>query len=348
MKRSVKRTLIFTAGIAAGIAIFGKLLASPGYQGPRSDHFDGEKFHNLQPTDHGFGALFKWMATRERGKWPAWIDAEPGPKPVERVGVGELVVTRVNHATVLIQFDGVNILTDPMWSERASPVQFAGPKRHRAPGIRFEDLPPIDAVVVSHNHYDHMDLATLQRVVRDHRAPVFVGLGNGAFLRGHGIATARDFDWWDEIDVKGMKVICVPAQHFSARGFGDRDKTLWAGWAMRSPTGGTVFFAGDTGYGPHFRMIGERFPDIRLALLPIGAFLPRWFMSPVHTDPEQAVLAHKDLRAKSSIAMHYGTFALGDDALDDPPRELEKARLKHNVTAEQFRMTREGDAVALP
>lgn len=348
MKRSVRLTLIFTAGVAAGVAVFGKLLAAPGYKGPRSDHFDGETFHNLQPTRHAFTDVFKWMATRERGKWPEWIESVPGPKPAERIDAGELRVTRINHASVLIQFDGVNILTDPIWSERASPVTFAGPKRHRVPGIRFEDLPPVDAVVVSHNHYDHMDVATLQRIVREHRAPVFVGLGNAAFLQPKGITTARDFDWWDEADVKGVKVVCVPAQHFSARGFGDRDKTLWAGWAIRSASGGTVFFAGDTGYGPHFRMIGERFPDIRLSLLPIGAFLPRWFMAPVHTDPEQAVLAHKDLRSKTSIAMHYGTFALGDDGLNDPVRELEAARVKHGVSADQFRITGEGEAVDAP
>ena len=346
-RRRITLPLLFFAGVAAGIAVFGRLLASPTYSGPETDHFDGEKFHNFVPTDHPFGAFLKWMATREKGRWPEWIDSQPGPKPIERVGTGQLRVTRVNHATVLIQFDGLNILSDPIWSERASPVQFAGPKRHRVPGIRMQDLPPIDAVIVSHNHYDHMDVSTLQQVVRQHRAPVYVGLGNAAFLRKHRI-TATELDWWGSVTLQGKEIICVPAQHFSARGFGDRDKTLWAGWAIRSSSAGTVFFAGDTGFGPHFEMIAKRFPDIRLSLLPIGAFLPRWFMKPVHTDPEETVLAHRILKSRTSIAMHYGTFALGDDGLEDPVRELIAAREKHGVSADEYRVVEEGVAVDLP
>lgn len=290
------------------------LFSAPRYRGPKSDHFDGKRFLNLRPTRHaGFLDLVKWLANREAGPWSKWRDIEPAIPP-ERVD--GLRVTWVNHATMLIQVANVNILTDPVWSERCSPVSWAGPKRHHAPGIRFEDLPPIDAVLISHNHYDHMDLPTLRRLKRER---TFAGLGNAAFLKG-----ATDLDWWDSESLsKDVRVHCVPAQHFSSRGLTDRDANLWCGFVLETPRG-SIYFAGDTGWGPHFGMIRERFGPMRLAFLPIGAYRPEWFMCSVHISPKDAVRAARELQAEVSIPMHWFTFHLGDDGQDEPAEVLRR------------------------
>ena len=299
-------------------AILGWLFAAPKYRGPKSDHFDGEKFHNLKATRHaGFFDMLKWMSNRDEGPWQQWREITPAAPPPQRVHGGELRVTWVNHATFLIQTEGLNVLTDPMWSERCSPVAFMGPKRHHAPGIRFDDLPPIDVVLLSHNHYDHMDVPTLDRLKRAHQPKIFAGLGNGAFIKG-----ATDLDWWQSAELApGVRVHAVPAQHFSSRGLSDRDANLWCGFVLETPHG-AIYFAGDTGWGPHFDMIRERFGAPRLALLPIGAFRPEWFMCSVHISPKDAVRAAQALGAELSIPMHYGTFHLGDDGQDEPVEVL--------------------------
>jgi L-ascorbate metabolism protein UlaG (beta-lactamase superfamily) len=234
-------------------------------------------------------------------------------------------VTFINHATLLVQMDGVNVLTDPIWSDRCSPVSFAGPKRHRNPGIRFEDLPPIDAVIVSHNHYDHLDLPSLRRLQQKHRPRIVTPLGNDALMARGGVPGATALDWWNATPVNDrVKITVVPAQHFCARAISDRDRTLWGGFVISGPSG-NVYFAGDTGWGQHFSEIGKRFGSIRAALLPIGAYLPRWFMKPVHISPFEMVDAHQALGAKTSIPMHYGTFHLGDDGEMQPLEDLRRA-----------------------
>ena len=316
MRRSIKGIAI-GAGVAAATAGFERLfLAAPRYRGPVSDHFDGRQFHNPGPGWQSERAFLKWQLNRRRGYWPRWLDAPYGPPPPARVGDGGLRVTFINHATTLVQLDGMNILTDPVWSERVSPFALAGPRRHRAPGIRFEDLPPIDAVLVSHNHYDHLDVATLQRLSG---SKIITPLGNAALMKRHGIA-ATELDWWQS---EGP-ITVVPSQHFSARGFSDRNRNLWGGFVIASRSG-NVYFAGDTGWGNHFEEISKRFQPIRLALLPIGAYLPRWFMCYAHIDPAEAVRAHAVLRAQTSVAIHFGTFALGDDGQFEPVRDLERA-----------------------
>lgn len=234
----------------------------------------------------------------------------------------ELVVTFVNHSTFLIQTAGLNILTDPVWSKRASPFPFLGPKRFRAPGIRLEDLPPIDIVLISHNHYDHMDLHTLRRITKAHHPEIFVGLGNAAYLDRKGIEGARDMDWWDEAHVRGATIVCAPAQHFSSRAISDRNMTLWNGFIIRTDDG-DIYFAGDTGFGEFVDRIRSRFSGFRLALLPIGAFRPEWFMGPVHASPEEAMRMHHLLAARTTIGMHHSTFKLADDKQDEP---LERIR----------------------
>ena len=312
-------------------------LSGPHYLGSVSNHFDGKRFHNQKPLQHGdFGDLLNWMLHREPGPWLEWTDAPSGSPPPLRVTNGRLRVTFVNHSTVLVQMDGLNMLTDPIWSDRASPFSWIGPHRVRPPGIRFEDLPPIHVVMISHNHYDHLDLPTLTRLANKHHPKFFVGLGNAALLESAGITNVHELDWWQSIELtEGVRLTITPSQHFSARGLCDRDATLWASYVVQG-TAGTIYFAGDTGYGPHFAQIKKRFGSLRLAMLPIGAFRPSWFMSRVHLSPRDAVQAHYALDASTSLAIHYGTFRLGDDGQDEPVETLTRAIKDHDQPAPRF------------
>ncbi|HYO78113.1 MAG TPA: MBL fold metallo-hydrolase [Thermoanaerobaculia bacterium] len=343
IRRIVYTLLGAIAALLGGGGIAGWLLSAPKDRGEKSDHFDGKQFHNLEPTTHaGFTDMLRWQANRDEGPWEKWREITPATALPKRVA--GLRVTMVNHATLLVQTENVNILTDPIWSERCSPFSFIGPKRHHAPGIRFEDLPPIDVVILSHNHYDHMDVPTLQRLSREHKPRIFAGLGNGAFLRAQNIARVTELDWWDAAPVgPGVRVNAVPAQHFSSRGLADRDANLWCGYVIET-TEGPIFFAGDTGWGSHFAKVNERFGRARLALLPIGAFRPEWFMCAVHISPKDAVRAAKDLEADLSIPMHYGTFHLGDDGQDEPLQVLQR-ELAQNPGV-QFTVLAPGESVA--
>ncbi len=334
---------------ATGFAL-GRAFSGPHYRGPPSDHFDGRRFHNLvDREEHGFGAFLRWKLEGKRGPWREPFAAEPGPPPPPRVSRGEVRVTFVGHATLLVQMDGLNVLTDPVWSDRASPVGFAGPRRVRPPGVRFEDLPPIDVVLVSHNHYDHLDLPTLERLAAAHHPRIFVGLGNGELLASRGIGGVSELDWWHRAELApGVSVVSVPEQHFSGRGTADRNATLWTGWVVEGPAG-RVYFAGDTAYGPHFAATRERLGPMRAALLPIGAYEPRWFMGAVHMSPAEAVQAALDLGARTAVAMHFGTFALGDDGEDQAPRDLRAALERdERLPASHFWLLGFGEGRAVP
>jgi len=316
--------------------------ASPRY--PVSDHFDGERFFNPNGNNpRGFRALLKWQFSREQGAWPDWIENPVQPTFPTQLAPGECAVTFVNHVTFLVQFAGLNLLTDPVWSERVSPVTFAGPKRVHAPGIAFEQLPHIDVVLVSHNHYDHLDLATLKRLHAAHR-PLFVTtLGNKEFLEGEGLTNVVELDWWQTHAARpDLQVTVTPAQHFAARGLGDRFKTLWGGFALTTPHG-KLYFAGDSGYFDGFKQVGAKLGPFDLAFIPIGAYEPRWFMEPVHVTPAEALQVHKDVRARRSLAMHFGCFPLADDGFDQPVRDLEAARPASGVSAEEFAVPRVGE-----
>jgi L-ascorbate metabolism protein UlaG (beta-lactamase superfamily) len=297
-------------------------------------NFDGKRFHNPVPRHHGFGSLLRWMLSREPGEWREWTDIPPGPPPPQTSL--DLRVTFVNHSTFLLQLDGVNILTDPIWSERASPLRWTGPKRHIAPGISFEDLPPIHVVLLSHDHYDHMDIPTLKRIAREHRPTIYTGLGNARRLQKHGLGDVVELDWWGEATTRtGARITAIPAQHFSGRTPFDRDSTLWCGFVVESRAA-TICFAGDSGIAPHFQQIGRRFPAIDVAILPIGAFRPEWFMSEVHMSPPQAVEAHLQLGAQISIASHFGTFRLADDGQNEPLERLQEALDRTDLHGTRF------------
>jgi L-ascorbate metabolism protein UlaG (beta-lactamase superfamily) len=303
-------------------------------------HFDGRRFFNPNaPQVRGFLDLIRWTATSQPERSAGFVDDVRPSKPPGRVEGNELRVTLVNHSTVLLQHRGGNILTDPIWSLRASPVPWAGPRRRRAPGVLWEDLPPIDLVLLSHNHYDHLDVATLRRLAERGPLQFVVPVGVERLVRGLG--RVEELDWGNSAALDWGTVHCVPALHFSARGLFDRNRTLWCGYVMKAGES-TVYFAGDTAFGPHFAQIRERFGRPRLALLPIGAYEPRWFMLPVHMGPEDAVRAHEILDARTSIAIHHGTFQLGDEAIDTPRRVL-----RESTADDSFLLLKNGESVTL-
>jgi L-ascorbate metabolism protein UlaG (beta-lactamase superfamily) len=301
----------------------------------RSDHFNGERFFNPHaPQPKSIEDVRRWRRERQRKQWPEQVEDPPFPPP-GRTAPDHISATFIGHSTFLVQIGGICVLTDPIWSKRCSPVWFAGPRRVRPPGQRLDALPGVDLLLVTHNHYDHMDLRTLRRVRRRWTPPTATGLGNARHLAKAGIRSAVELDWWQSTDLAGARVTYVPAQHFSSRTLRDRNCSLWGGFVVEAG-GAVVYFAGDSGYCPHFAEIGLRFPRIDLALLPIGAYEPRWFMRQQHVNPEEAVHAHLDLRPRRSLGMHFGTFQLTDEAIDAPVAALRQARADAGVAEADF------------
>lgn len=311
---------------------------------PISDHFDGERFFNPNGQEpRGFRDLLRWQFGRKQGAWPARVENTAAPSLPAGLGTRECAVTFVGHATFLIQFDELNVLTDPIWSERCSPFSWAGPKRVRPPGIAFEQLPRIDLVLLSHNHYDHLDLPTLRRLQAAHRPVIVTTLGNKPFLAAEGIVSVTELDWWQAHAVRpGVRVTVTPAQHFAARGLTDRGKTLWGGFVLET-TAGKVWFAGDSGYFDGFKAIGERLGPFDLAFIPIGAYEPRWFMTPVHCTPADAIRIHRDARARRSLAMHFGCFPLADDGFEQPVVDFRAAHAESGLSADEFALPETGE-----
>lgn len=338
--RSARDAVILLMALA--LAGCGRSIA-PAYHGTVSDHFDGKHFFNYERTPERQleDAIRREEPGRNRGHWDDWQET-PTDTPPARVIGGELRVTFVNHATVLVQTEGLNVLIDPVWSARVSPLAWYGPKRHRPPGIRFDDLPPIDIVLLSHNHYDHMDLPTLHRLVTKFHPRIVTGLGNTAFLSENGITGSADIDWWQGLSLApGVRLTGVPARHWSARGLTDVDRTLWLGFVLEAPSG-RIYFAGDTGYGKFFELIHQRFPSFRLALLPIAPARPRDAMAPRHMSAGEAVRAAALLHVETSIAIHFGTFQQGDDGQEEPVDSLKQALAAQPSVA--FLALRNGEA----
>ena len=311
---------------------------------PKSDHCDGERFFNPSGAPpQPFTKVPRLMLTKH-ARWPRWIDEASVKPPVLAAAAA---VTFVGHATFLIQTRSGNVLTDPMYSKRAGPWNLLGPRRVRRPGVALEDLPPITLVLLSHGHYDHCDLPTLRKLAKRFDPVVVSPLGHGRLVRSTGIRKVVELDWWGETSVGDLRAALVPAQHFSARTPWDRNKALWGGFVLLVEEA-RIYFAGDTAYAGLFASIRRRFAPFDLALLPIGAYEPRWFMKPVHMNPEEAVKAHVDLGAPPSIAMHHGTFRLTPEPIDEPARELERACDAAGVPRERFRAVGVGETVVVP
>lgn len=342
------------SGVSLALALSAAACSPPVYhRGPPSDHFTGTRFFNPEGQRGAGGSrtqgklAFAWNKLAARRHWPARIPVTPGTPPA-RVPGPAMRVTWIGHSTVLVQADGLNILTDPIWSERASPVSFAGPKRVRAPGVRFGDLPRIDLVLVSHSHYDHMDVATLRRLWARDRPLIVTGLGNEVVLGKAGVpAVARD--WGGVVDVRpGIRVRLDRVHHWSARGLRDRDATLWTGFTVALPHG-DLYFAGDTGAGDMAWVKAARaWGPPRLAILPIGAIGANGRASGNHITPATAVTAMRRIGAASALAVHWGTFELTDEGVDQPPRLLAAALRGQGVSPARFRVLAPGVGWAVP
>lgn len=324
---------------------------------PQSDHFNGKTF--FHPRTLGAArlrALLKWKFSGGASPWPSDVELAPQPPPPTPRG-DEIIVTWIGHATFLLQTTRGHLLIDPVFSERASPVQWAGPRRVHPPGIALDALPPIDAVLLSHDHYDHCDAASLRRLAVAHD-PVFIApLRHRALLAGAGARKIVELDWWDAHTLTpDLTVALTPSQHWSNRFGTPRNHRLWGGFyltfgatsAGSHPAPKRVWFAGDTGYDAEtFRAIAGRCGAPDLALIPIGAYEPRWFMAPMHMNPAEAVATHRDVRAKRSVAMHWGTFQLTDEAREAPIEALAAARQEAGVTADDFRVLAPGASLVI-
>ena len=296
--------------------------------------FDGGQFDNLEPfADKSIWDVLSWRFFGERASWDV-VKNQKFHKPKNKRSK-DLVLTLIGHSSVLIQIDNINILTDPHYSQRASPVSWAGPKRVIQPAIRFEDLPPIDLVLISHNHYDHLDTSTLIKL-NEHHSPIFlVGLGTKSLLEGEGIDNIVSMDWWDSFVFESIQLHFTPVQHWSARGLFDKRAALWGGFVVNGSK--KIFFAGDTGYGKVFKQIYETYGPMDIGLIPIGAYEPRSFMKNAHINPEEAVKVFLDLRLKHGFGIHSRTFeGLTDEARDQPAKDLGAAIKKYKLGNDQF------------
>jgi len=311
--------------------------AAPAVPSETSPHASPDgRFRNPWPNAEPptFRDVVAWRRTRDAAPRPRPALPECVPPDVvrPRAAAGTMSATWVGHSTVLLQVGPLNVLTDPMWSARASPVQWIGPRRFTAPGMPLDALPPIDIVLVSHNHYDHLDAASVRAIARHHpSARWYTPLGVARYVRQWGVRAATEMDWWETAAAGDVRVGCVPAQHASGRTPFDRMQTLWCGFTLQAG-GRAVYYAGDTAYHPEFGEIARRHGPFDLCVLPIGAYEPRWFMRPVHVNPDEAVQAYRDIaRAHPdhappiALAVHWGAFSLADEPMDEPPRRARAA-----------------------
>jgi L-ascorbate metabolism protein UlaG (beta-lactamase superfamily) len=323
------------------------------YSGPVSDHFDGMRFFDPDGVPpKSLREVLRWQfgSDRKRVSWPDWAPSPHADTPPARVAGDKVRLSYVGHASWLIQTSGLNILIDPVWSARASPLSWAGPKRHNDPGIAFDALPPIDIALVSHGHYDHLDLATLAKLAAEFSPRVITPLGNDVTMRSANDAIkAEAFDWHDRVELgNGVAVTLVPTRHWSARGLFDRNKALWASFVLETPPG-KIYIVCDSGYGEgrHFRSVAAAHGPLRLAILPIGAYEPRWFMKDQHMNPQDAVKALADCGAVQALAHHHGTFQLTDEAIDAPEIALAAALDEAKLSRERFAVLKPGQVVEI-
>lgn len=324
------------------------------YYDPAKPHHTPTGFRNPDPGVRIGGDFWRWRRERRAAGLPG--EPEGGYAAfAERWSMqadfafaaaqaSQPAVWWLGHATVLLRIDGMHVITDPHLGQRASPLPFLGPERKVPAPVRVQQLPKIDAVLISHSHYDHLDAQTVRQLIRANPGIIFYApLGLADWLRTHGAHQVEELDWWDRREQHAFEVHCVPAQHWSARTPFDRNRTLWCGWLLRAGSF-SFYFSGDTGYSPYLAEISERLGAPSLAALPIGAYEPRWFMRGQHINPEEAVRLHRQLAIRQSLAIHWGTFELADDSLDDPVHALKQSLLEQQVHEKEFWILRQGES----
>jgi N-acyl-phosphatidylethanolamine-hydrolysing phospholipase D len=335
--------------VAVAALVFGlpSLQAQPRVALNAPTHHLAQGYRNLDP-DYSYSMVSR-AGRVLRHTFQGWPARGTPPVPVANDGAqlranGQTpTVTWIGHATVLVQMHGVNILTDPIWSERASPVSFAGPRRLVKPGLRFEDLPRIHAVVISHDHYDHLDIATVQRLAREHNPTFFVPLGLKSWLAHHGVTNVVEMDWWDAKEFKGLTFVCTPSQHSSGRTFSDQHLRLWSSWVVTS-SDRRFFFAGDTGYAASMKEIGRRYGPFDLAALPIGGYSAYEGHHPNHVNPEEALQLFEDLQGRVMVPVHWGTFDMNREPFREPPDRLLKEALRRGIE-ERIALLTQGQSI---
>lgn len=315
----------------------------------KSDHCDGKKYFNYDKNDHSFSDMVKWLWNMETVEWPLWVNDPIMPPPEKNAKNGTVKITYINHSTFLIQFDDLNILTDPILSMTAGPVSFLGSKRIRNPGVKFEDIPRIDYVLISHNHYDHMDLPTLELFVKRDSPVIISGLGNKVFLEKNKIKKAVELDWWGKISTsKKLSISFVPAHHGSGRSLFDENETLWGGFVLER-NDCVIYFAGDSAYSGFLNRIHEHFPEIDICILPVGSYESREFMKTQHMNPEEAVLTHLMFNSSQSMGMHYSTFREHpEQSIDAHEKDLDCALEKYSVNKNAFIILKFGEFLEIP
>jgi len=314
-----------------------------------SDHYNGSEFYNPEPSDHTFGDMLVWLWEMETVKWPEWIYDPSQPKPELYAVHNGCSFTYINHSTTLIQIDSINILTDPIWSDFAGPVSWLGADRVRDPGVKFDDLPPIGIVLLSHDHFDHLDLPTLKKLVKTFNPVILTGLGLKTFLADEDITNVVELDWWDEYKISDSEIMItfIPARHSSGRGLFDGNETLWGGFVIENNSK-RILFAGDTAYGIFLGRIHRIYSSFDLTILPVGNYEKRWFMRNQHMNPEDAVRAHLLLNSKQSVGIHYATFAEHpEQEINAHEKDLEEALDKFNVDEVRFRILKFGERLEI-
>jgi N-acyl-phosphatidylethanolamine-hydrolysing phospholipase D len=335
------------------LMFFNPLYSQDSLKAGKSHHiYNGfqNPFPGYEETD--FKDIMKWMfwdrliknSKAEDSDTVVFEQAENDPEWLSK-NRSVFSITWIGHSSMLIQLDGLNILSDPVFSDRASPVGFAGPKRLAPPGLDFDDLPDIDIVVISHNHYDHLDKETIEKL--GNKPLYLVPLGLAGFFDDLNIDNYQELDWWDEFKFNHIRFVCVPAQHFSGRTLFDEGRTLWSGWVIQGK-GDNIYYAGDSGYFPGFKEIADRLGPFEVTFLPIGAYEPRWFMKSVHMNPVEAVQAYQDLKGKYFFPVHWGTFVLSDEPLKEPPEMLIDEVHKRDLDESLFKILKHGETFIFP
>ena len=289
-----------------------------------------------------FSELMRWRREAPKVKLLSFPLSENNPAYLQQ-NRSEATLTWIGHCTLLLQLNGLNILTDPHFSKRASPVSFSGPKRGTPPGLNLEQLPPIDIVLISHNHYDHFDNASIKYLAQRDQPQFIVPLKLAAAVARLGSRTIHELDWQDALTINGIKIVAEPSHHWSARGLFDRNETLWANYVIQHEQF-RFLFIGDTGYSDDYAALGEKYGGFELAAIPIGAYAPRWFMKQAHINPEEAVKIFHDVNARQAVGIHWGVFPLTNEAMDEPPRRLANACAAQGIGEKQFTAWQHGES----